>query len=34
VVDSVAVNGLFVTPDGLLLRAEATGQARVAVKQQ
>ena len=33
-VDSVAVNGLFVTKDGLLLRAEATGQARVAVKQQ
>jgi len=33
-VDTVAVNGLFVTRDGLLLRAEATGQARVAVKQQ
>jgi hypothetical protein len=33
-VDSVAVNGLFVTKDGLMLRAEATGQARVAVKQQ
>jgi hypothetical protein len=33
-VDSVAVNGLFVTKDGVMLRAEATGQARVAVKQQ
>jgi hypothetical protein len=33
-VDSVAVKGLFVTRDGVLLRAEATGQARVAVKQQ
>jgi len=33
-VDSVAVNGLYVTRDGILLRAEATGQARVAVKQQ
>jgi hypothetical protein len=33
-VDSVAVKGLFVTRDGLMLRAEATGQARVAVKQQ
>ena len=33
-VDSVAVKGLFVTPDGVLLRAEATGQARVAVKQR
>ena len=33
-VDSVAVNGLYVTRDGLLLRAEATGDARVAVKQQ
>lgn len=32
--DSVAVKGLYVTRDGLLLRAEATGQARVAVKQQ
>jgi hypothetical protein len=33
-VDSVAVNGLYVTRDGLMLRAEATGQARVAVKQK
>jgi hypothetical protein len=33
-VDSVAVKGLYVTRDGLLLRAEATGQARVAVKQK
>ena len=33
-VDSVAVKGLFVTRDGVLLRAEAIGQARVAVKQQ
>jgi hypothetical protein len=33
-VDSVSVNGLYVTRDGLLLRAEATGQARVAVKQK
>ena len=33
-VDSVAVNGLYVTRGGLLLRAEATGQARVAVKQK
>jgi hypothetical protein len=30
----VAVKGLFVTRDGVLLRAEAIGQARVAVKQQ
>ncbi|MEO8560542.1 MAG: DUF4403 family protein [bacterium] len=33
-VDSVAVKGLFVTRDGMLLRAEATGRARVAVKQK
>jgi hypothetical protein len=33
-VDSVAVNGLYVTRDGMVLRAEATGQARVAVKQK
>ncbi len=33
-VDSVAVKGLFVTRDALVARAEATGQARVAVKQQ
>jgi hypothetical protein len=33
-VDSVAVNGLYVTRDGMLLRAEATGQARVSVKQK
>ncbi|MDB4884110.1 MAG: hypothetical protein JWL95_2876 [Gemmatimonadetes bacterium] len=33
-VDSVAVKGVFVTREGVMLRAEATGQARVAVKQQ
>lgn len=33
-VDSVLVNGLYVTRDGLVLRAEATGQARVAVRQR
>jgi hypothetical protein len=33
-VDSVAVKGLYVTRDGLVVRGEATGQARVAVKQQ
>jgi hypothetical protein len=33
-VDSVAVNGLYVTRDVLVVRAEATGQARVAVKQR
>jgi hypothetical protein len=30
-VDSVAVRGLYVTLDGLVVRAEATGHARVAV---
>jgi hypothetical protein len=30
-VDSVAVRGLYVTLDGLVIRAEATGRARVAV---
>ena len=30
-VDSVAVRGLYVTLDGLVVRAEATGRARVAV---
>jgi hypothetical protein len=30
-VDSVAVRGLFVTLDGVVVRAEATGRARVAV---
>jgi hypothetical protein len=33
-VDSVAVKGLYVTRDALVVRAEATGQARFAVKQQ
>src|SRR5215218_3284577 len=33
-VDSVAVKGLYVTRDALLVRAEATGQAGVAVKQR
>ncbi|MEP6999173.1 MAG: DUF4403 family protein [bacterium] len=33
-VDSVAVRGLFVTRDGLTVRAEARGQAGVSVKQQ
>jgi hypothetical protein len=33
-VDSVAVKGLYVTRDALVVRAEATGQARVAVKQR
>ncbi|CAN5386320.1 DUF4403 family protein [soil metagenome] len=32
-VDSVAVLGLFVTRDGLVVRAEARGQAGVSVKQ-
>src|SRR5436190_22320741 len=31
-VDSVAVKGLYVTRDGLLVRAEAMGRARVSVK--
>jgi hypothetical protein len=31
-VDSVAVTGLYVTRDGLVVRADATGQARVAVR--
>jgi hypothetical protein len=30
-VDSVAVRGLYVTLDGVVIRAEATGRARVAV---
>ncbi|MEP6733647.1 MAG: DUF4403 family protein [bacterium] len=34
VVDSVAERGLFVTRDGLVVRAEASGHARVSVKQQ
>jgi hypothetical protein len=33
-VDSVAVKGLFVTRDALIVRAEATGNAGVAVKQR
>jgi hypothetical protein len=33
-VDSVAVRGLFVTRDGLIVRAEAKGQAGVKVKQK
>ena len=33
-VDSVAVRGLFVTRDGLAVRAEAKGQAGVSVKQR
>ena len=33
-VDSVAVRGMFVTRDGLVVRAEATGRAGVSVKQQ
>ena len=33
-VDSVAVRGLFVTRDGVLVRAEATGRAGVSVKQR
>ena len=33
-VDSVAVKGLFVTRDALVVRAEASGQARFAVKQR
>ncbi|MEO8620857.1 MAG: DUF4403 family protein [bacterium] len=33
-VDSVAVRGLFVTRDGLTVRAEARGQAGVSVKQK
>ena len=33
-VDSVAVKGIYVTRDGLVVRAEATGRARVSVKQQ
>ena len=33
-VDSVAVKGLYVTREALLVRAEATGQAGVAVKQR
>ncbi|HEY2027064.1 MAG TPA: DUF4403 family protein [Gemmatimonadaceae bacterium] len=33
-VDSVAVRGLSVTRDGLLVRAEAKGHARMAVRQQ
>lgn len=33
-VDSVAVKGLYVTRDALIVRAEATGEAGVAVKQR
>lgn len=33
-VDSVAERGLFVTRDGLIIRAEATGRAGVSVKQR
>ncbi len=33
-VDSVAVKRLFVTRDGLIIRAEATGRAGMAVKQR
>lgn len=33
-VDSVAERGLFVTRDGLIVRAEATGHAGVSVKQR
>ena len=33
-VDSVAERGLFVTRDGLIVRAEATGRAGVSVKQR
>lgn len=33
-VDSVAVKGLYVTRDALVVRAEATGQARFEVKQR
>jgi Domain of unknown function (DUF4403) len=33
-VDSVAVKGLYVTRDALVVRAEATGQAGFTVKQR
>jgi len=33
-VDSVAVKGLYVTRDGLVVRGEALGRARVSVKQR
>lgn len=33
-VDSVSVRGLFVTRDGVLVRADATGHAGVSVRQQ
>jgi hypothetical protein len=33
-VDSVSVRGLYVTRDGLVVRAEARGKARVKVKQK
>jgi hypothetical protein len=33
-VDSVAVKGLYVTRDGLVVRAAALGRARVSVKQR
>lgn len=33
VVDSVTVEGLFVTPSGLVVRAGATGNARMSVRQ-
>ncbi len=34
VVDSVSVRGLFVTRDGLVVRAEASGRAGMSVRQQ
>jgi hypothetical protein len=34
VIDTVAIRGLYVTPLGLVMRAEATGHASVAVKEQ
>jgi hypothetical protein len=33
-VDSVGVTGLYVTRDGVLVRADASGHARVAVRQR
>ena len=32
-VDSVAVRGLYVTPLGLMVRAGASGRARVSIRQ-
>ena len=34
VIDTVAIRGLYVTPLGLVMRAEETGHASVAVKEQ